>query len=187
MRLLNWFLLVAWFWHLAWGWNGVSLIPISNKPKDDAMSNFSVRQAVLSDLDALAPLFDGYRQFYQRESNLDAVRAFLLKRFEQGDSVLFIALDDSGAALGFTQLYPSFSSTSLARIFVLNDLFVASSVRKAGLGSLLLKASAQFAKAVGAIRLELSTALTNHTAQSVYQRNGWRKDEQFWVYQLKLV
>lgn len=150
------------------------------------MSKVKIRQAVLSDLDALVPLFDGYRQFYGSESDMDAVRAFLLKRFEHGDSVLFIVQDEAGAALGFSQLYPSFSSTALARIFVLNDLFVKQTARQLGVGSLLLNTAAQFAQSVGAIRLELSTAVTNHTAQAVYQRNGWQRDEEFWVYNLEL-
>lgn len=87
------------------------------------MSAITVRQAVLPDLGALAPLFDSYRQFYGRSSDLQAVRKFLLARFNHGESVVFIA-HEGNKPVGFTQLYPSFSSVSLARIFVLNYLFV---------------------------------------------------------------
>lgn len=83
------------------------------------MSNITVRQAVLSDLEALVPLFDGYRQFYGRASDLSAAHEFLPARFNHGESVLFIAHEDN-TPVGFTQLYPSFSSVSLARVFVLN-------------------------------------------------------------------
>ena len=88
------------------------------------MPDVLVRQAVLADLAVLAPLFDGYRQFYGRASDPAAAEAFLRARFDHGESVLFLATDDSGRPLGFTQLYPSFSSVSLARVFILNDLFV---------------------------------------------------------------
>ena len=142
---------------------------------------FTVRQAVLADLDALVPLFDGYRQFYGRASDLDATRTFLLARFNHGESILFIA-HDTKRAVGFTQLYPSFSSISLARIFVLNDLFVEEHSRKHGIGSMLLTAAIEFAQAMGAVRLTLSTATTNATAQSVYQAGGWARDEQYYVY-----
>ena len=80
------------------------------------------RQAVLADLEKIVPLFDGYRQFYGQPSDEAAVRGFLRKRFEQRDSVLFVA-EVEGRAVGFTQLYPTFSSVSMARTFVLNDLF----------------------------------------------------------------
>lgn len=73
------------------------------------MTSIIVRQAVLSDLAALAVLFDGYRQFYGRPSDVDAAKEFLAARFNHGESVLFIAFED-GVPVGFTQLYPSFSS-----------------------------------------------------------------------------
>lgn len=140
-----------------------------------------VRQAVLSDLDALAPMFDSYRQFYGRASDVAAAREFLAARFNHNESILFIA-HDGETSVGFTQLYPSFSSASLARIFVLNDLYVRESARGHGIATKLLSAAADYAKSLGAVRLTLSTATTNATAQSVYEAAGWKRDEQFYVY-----
>ena len=145
------------------------------------MSAITIRQAVLSDLEALAPLLDSYRQFYGRASDTHAAREFLLARFNHGESVLFIALE-GGNPVGFTQLYPSFSSVSLARTFVLNDLFVIERARKKGLGSKLMSAAVEFAGTLGAVRVSLSTATTNETAQALYQSAGWKRDEQFFVY-----
>lgn len=149
------------------------------------MSKFTVRQATLADLEALIPLFDGYRQFYGRATDQTSAREFLLARFNHGESVLFIAHEGENP-IGFTQLYPSFSSVSLARVFVLNDLFVQEQARKLGVGTKLIAAAAEFSKAVGAIRLTLSTATTNSVAQSVYATAGWKRDEQFYVYHLAL-
>ena len=87
------------------------------------MNDIAVRQAILSDIEALVPLFDSYRQFYGHETDISGARDFLPARFNHAESTLFIA-HDAGAAIGFAQLYPSFSSVSLARTFVLNDLFV---------------------------------------------------------------
>ncbi|WP_020158512.1 GNAT family N-acetyltransferase [Methylobacter marinus] len=145
------------------------------------MNTFSIRQAVVSDIDALAPLFDGYRQFYGRESDVRAAREFLLARFNHGESVVFIA-HDANVPVGFAQLYPGFSSVSLARTFVLNDLFVRENCRRKGIGSLLLAAAVEFGESLGAVRLSLSTAVGNETAQALYQSAGWRRDEQFFVY-----
>lgn len=149
------------------------------------MSNIAVRQAVLSDLEALVPLFDGYRQFYGRPSDIPAAREFLLARFNHGESVLFIAHEDN-TPVGFTQLYPSFSSVSLARVFVLNDLFVHEQARRKGAASKLMTAAIEFAKSLGAVRVSLSTATANETAQALYQSAGCKRDEQFFVYHLAI-
>jgi GNAT superfamily N-acetyltransferase len=138
----------------------------------------AIRQAVLADIDALSILFDGYRQFYGQASDLRAAKQFLLDRFQHGESVLFIAHEGT-VPVGLTQLYPSFSSVSLGRIFILNDLFVSEQGRRKGVGAALLAAAADFAQAVGAIRLALSTACTNTTAQGLYEAQGWQRDDDF--------
>jgi len=152
----------------------------------DRSPNIQVRQASVTDLEALVPLFDGYRQFYGKPGDLPLARAFLLERFEHNQSVIFIATQPDGSAVGFTQLYPSFSSVSAARTFLLNDLFVAPAARRSGVGIKLLEAAAQFGRAVGAIRLSLSTATDNKSAQALYVSQGWVRDSQFDVYSLSL-
>jgi GNAT superfamily N-acetyltransferase len=149
------------------------------------MSTVSVRQATAGEFHVVAPLFDAYRQFYGKTADLDGARRFLRDRLERAESVILVAFDGAEAA-GFTQLYPSFSSVSMARIFVLNDLFVAPGARRIGTGSALLEAAADFGRRNGAVRLALQTALTNRTAQSVYERLGWRRDAEFCSYQLEL-
>ncbi len=149
------------------------------------MSSTTVRQATILDLPQLVPLFDGYRQFYERPSDLAGAHAFLLERFRHAQSVVFLA-HEGGVPVGFTQLYPSFSSASMARIFILNDLFVNEDVRGKGVGRKLIGAAAEFAKAAGAVRLTLSTALTNSRAQAVYASLGWQRDQQFCTYNLAL-
>jgi GNAT superfamily N-acetyltransferase len=146
----------------------------------------TVRQATVGDLDVLAPLFDAYRQFYRKPSDLALARQFLLDRFQHNQSAVFVALAADGSAVGFTQLYPSFSSGSAARIFILNDLFVKPDARRTGAGRLLLQAAADYGRAVGAVRLTLSTEVTNETAQALYESAGWKRDMGFYVYNLPL-
>ena len=145
----------------------------------------TVRQAVLSDLESIATLLDAYRQFYGRSSDVTAARAFLLQRFNHSESVIFVAFLGTDP-VGFTQLYPSFSSVSLARIFILNDLFVSPNVRKKGVAKKLMHAAAEFAKSLGAVRMSLSTSVSNQTAQALYESMGWEKDDQFYYYHLPL-
>ena len=137
----------------------------------------SVR-AELDDLDALAPLFDAYRRFYGQTANLAGARAFLADRLKRGESVIFLAVVD-GAIVGFTQLYPSFSSVSMKRLWVLNDLFVTPDARKSGAGRALLERAERWAAETGAKGLTLSTQITNLTAQRLYEACGWTKDDEF--------
>lgn len=139
------------------------------------MNSITTRQAVLADIDALATLFDEYRQFYGCTSDTKAAHAFPVDRFAHGESILFLAFQ-ANEPIGFTQLYPNFSSISLGRTFILNDLFVHSSGRNKGVGTRFLHAATEYAKAIGAIRLSLSTATANITAQSLYQATGWQRD-----------
>lgn len=146
----------------------------------------SVRQAVVADLDRLAPLFDAYRVFYGKDSDLPLARGFLSDRFQRFESTVLLAeLGDE--AVGFTQLYPSFSSVSAARIFILNDLFVAPQARGSGAAAALLNSAADFGRRMGAIALSLSTDHSNHVAQKLYEREGWVRDDGFYNYRLALT
>ena len=144
-----------------------------------------IRQATALDIDALVPLFDGYRRFYRHPSEPDRIRKFLLDRFEHNQSVIFVAVKD-GTVVGFTQLYPSFSSGALARIFILNDLFVDRGGRRIGAGSALLQAAERYGRSVGALRLVLATEVTNTPAQSLYEKLGWKKNTEFCTFQITL-
>ena len=146
----------------------------------------TVLQATIHDVERLAPLFDAYRQFYGRTSDMNLARTFLFERFKHHESIVFIANSSTGAAIGFTQLFPSFSSTRAARTYVLNDLFVVPECRKLGVAKLLLTEAARFGRAAGAARLSLSTALTNLPAQRLYTSLGWKRDEAFCEYGLTL-
>ena len=141
----------------------------------------SVRQAVLADVPVVAPLFDAYRQFYGRAPDLAAAESFLRERFGHGESIVFLA-HAAEVPVGFTQLYPSFSSVSLARVFILNDLFVAPGLRRAGVGSALLDAAIAYARSFGAVRVTLNTDIANTTAQSVYEARGWKRDSEYYAY-----
>jgi GNAT superfamily N-acetyltransferase len=145
-----------------------------------------VRLAGLADLDALVPLFDAYRQFYGQPSDLGLARAFLQERIERRESVIFIALLESGAGAGFTQLFPSFSSVGATRTYLLNDLFVVAAARRAGIGGRLIAAAAAFGRQAGATRLTLSTGVANLRAQRLYEAVGWRRNSEFSEYVLPL-
>jgi GNAT superfamily N-acetyltransferase len=145
------------------------------------MSTVNVRQAVLADLEVIAELFNEYRQFQGKASDLAACRAFLHERFNHAESVVFLATK-GGQPAGFAQLYPSFSSTALARVFILNDLYVSKAGRRLGVGCALLAAVEEYAWSFGACRVSLNVTQGNTTAQELYGANGWVRDSEFFMY-----
>jgi ribosomal protein S18 acetylase RimI-like enzyme len=148
------------------------------------MAGIRIVRAGGTELDDLAPLFDGYRQFYGQRSDVAAARAFLRDRIDRDQSVIYVAYANPGDAAGFTQLYPSFSSVSLKPLWVLNDLFVRSDVRQGGVGRALLERARQHAADTRAKGLILSTAVTNKPAQALYESCGWQRDDEFLHYHL---
>ena len=144
-----------------------------------------VRRAGLEDLAILVPLYDGYRQFYRQPSDPALAERFLRERLSRGDSVIFLAEDESGT-LGFTQLYPIFSSISAAPAWVLNDLFVSPAARRSGAGRALLERARQHGIDTGARWLSLSTGRENREAQALYEKLGWVRDTEYYHYELPL-
>ena len=133
----------------------------------------------------VAPLFDAYRQFYRQASDPGGAADFLRQRIGRGESVVFLAVLD-GAAVGFTQLYPCFSSISLKRLWILNDLFAAPEARRRGVAKALMERARQLALETSAEGLALETAVDNHSAQKLYEELGWKRDEEFFRYFLRV-
>lgn len=138
-------------------------------------------RAQLQHTDLIAPLFDAYRQFYKADSDLEASREFIQQRLSNDESIIFLALDDE-QAIGFAQLYSLFASVALQSLWLLNDLYVHPSVRKAGVGEALMKEAEDFARETNSRGLFLRTATDNIPAQRLYERCGWVKDEKFYRY-----
>ena len=147
------------------------------------MSPVSIRRAGPADLDAAARLFTGYLRFYEKATPEADARVFIGERLAKQDSVFYLA-EAEGTALGFTQLYPAFASLSLAPSWILNDLYVAPGARGRGVGEALMQAARDLAVATGAAELMLQTARSNATAQRLYEKLGWVRDDEFLVYTL---
>ena len=145
-----------------------------------------ILEASITDVPLIAPLFDAYRVFYQAASDLDGATAFLSARLSAGQSRIFLAVQEGPVpvAAGFTQLYPSFSSVSMKRLWILNDLYVALAFRKAGVGAALMERARRFALEDGSKGLSLATQTGNATAQALYERQGYLKDTEFFHFHL---
>ncbi|MBV7434843.1 GNAT family N-acetyltransferase [Cardiobacteriaceae bacterium TAE3-ERU3] len=145
-----------------------------------------IKQAELADINVIANLFNQYRVFYGQATDLPLAKAFIGERMDNNESVLLLALDEENNALGFTQLYPNFSSVSACRVWTLNDLFVVQAARGQGVGRALMNAAKAYAKQTGARRLVLETAADNHTAQRLYESLGYQRESGVFHYSLSI-
>lgn len=152
------------------------------------MKQYAVVRAGLEDLDKIIPLFDEYRIFYRQESDRESARAFLEERLKAQESVIFLAVEAGeggvGRAVGFTQLYPSFSSVTMQRLWILNDLYVSAEAREGGAGALLMETARAYALETGTKGLTLTTWTDNFTAQRLYEKQGYIRDDEFYSYNL---
>jgi len=148
--------------------------------------NFEIVRAEHRHLETVAELFDAYRIFYHQKSDLKRGYDFLHARLSNLESVIFLALSPTGLGLGFTQLYPSFGSVSLCRLWILYDLFVAPEAREIGVGRALMDKAHRFTADSGAKMVELSTAVDNFQAQALYESLGYEKETEFYSYSLRL-
>ena len=147
------------------------------------MEDLTVRPAGPGDLDSASVLFDAYRQFYGAASDLAGSREFLAARLGRDESVVLLAFparsEGADEAVGFAQLYRSFSSVSMGEIVILNDLYVTPGWRGSGAGRRLVAEAVAYAEGAGAMRLELATQRTNQPALRLYQSLGFVPDTEF--------
>lgn len=137
-----------------------------------------IRRAKKKDIDQLSVLFDKYRIFYKQQPDIDSAKSFLKKRMKRKESVILVA-EERKNLIGFTQLFPIFSSVSMQRTWLLNDLYVDEKARGIGAATALLNAAREFAEETNSKWLLLQTAADNFTAQKVYEKNGWIKETDF--------
>jgi ribosomal protein S18 acetylase RimI-like enzyme len=141
-----------------------------------------IRQATVNDLDHLSQLFGQYRVFYGQPFEPDECRKFLAERLIKEESVIFISLDNE-AFTGFTQLYPSFSSVGMKKIWILNDLFVAAEHRQKGIAQDLINQVIKYSRLTGRRKVVLSTAHNNFSAQKLYEKLGFTRED-FYNYEI---
>ncbi|WP_100076978.1 GNAT family N-acetyltransferase [Chryseobacterium camelliae] len=130
------------------------------------------RKATLQDIGQLSELFDQYRIFYHKTSDVPAAEQFLTERIENGDSKIFVA-EIEERLVGFVQLYPLFSSTRMKRYWLLNDLFVNESYRGKGFSKELIEQAKEIAQSTDACGILLETGKSNDIGNKLYPSCGF--------------
>ncbi|GEN69746.1 MULTISPECIES: GNAT family N-acetyltransferase [Chryseobacterium] len=132
----------------------------------------NIRKAVANDLPQLAALFDQYRIFYHKESDIPSAEKFLQERLENKDSEIFVA-EENSELTGFVQLYPLFSSTRMQRYWLLNDLYVNENHRGKGYSKALIEASKELCRSSKACGILLETGKSNDIGNQLYPACGF--------------
>lgn len=146
----------------------------------------SIKKVSINEVEKAAVLFNAYRVFYKQESNLELAKEFLSSRIKNSESVIYCAFDEESKAVAFMQLYPSFSSVSAKKSWILNDLYVDEKHRRKGYARMLMQKAKELALETEAKAVSLQTAKDNKNAQSLYEDLGYIKDEEFYSYSLSV-
>ena len=132
-----------------------------------------IRKAKINDLEELVNAFEAYRVWYRKEPNQIEAKQFLKDRIEQQESVIFIATEND-KLLGFTQLYPIFSSTRLKRLWLLNDLFVYKNHRGKGISKMLIEKTKEHCRQTNGCAITLETEISNKIGNKLYPATGFK-------------
>ena len=146
-----------------------------------------IKQATTDNIEILTDLFEGYRNFYKKDADREGAKTFLQERIEKNESVIYLAYAENGEAVGFTQLYPLFSSTRMKKLWLLNDLYVAPEHRGKGFSKALLERAKAFAKETDACEVMLETAKTNDIGNQLYPSQGFELGTDFNWYHYDVV
>ena len=147
--------------------------------------NFIIKEAVVEDSEKVGEVFDLYRQFYKKDPDKIISIDYIKQRLTNKESTIFF-VEENNICIGIVQLYITFDSLELAKKIILYDLFVKSEYRKKGIGTMLMNVSKNFAEKNNISSIELSTAISNGTAQSLYESLGYERDTEFYNYYLSI-
>ena len=147
--------------------------------------NFIIKEATVEDSEKIGEVFDLYRQFYKKDPDKIISIEYIKQRLTNKESTIFFVEEDN-VCIGIVQLYVTFDSLELSKKIILYDLFVRSEYRNKGIGAMLMNASKDFAKNNGISGIELSTAISNGTAQRLYESLGYERDNEFYNYYLSI-
>jgi len=138
-----------------------------------------IRLAQHTDLNPLAALFNLYRRFYGQPDDLAKAKVFMEQRLKAGDAKIFVAEDEAKKILGFCQLYPTWSSVSMQKAWIFNDLYVKEEFRKMRVGKQLIEQAINFCRSTKAAWVTLQTAKDNTAGQSLYKKLGFVEENHF--------
>jgi len=143
-----------------------------------------IKKATILDLEEISKLFNQYRVFYNQKSDIKIAKNFICDRIKNSQSIIFYAINNKGEYLGFSQLYPVFSSVNVTKSLILNDLYVYCDFRKLGIANKLMNKVREYAIENNYSSISLETGKENTKAQSLYEKLGYERENNYYFYYL---
>lgn len=140
-----------------------------------------IRTASIDDVAELSLLFHAYRQLsvsLDHSATITESKNWLKDRIDNGEAAFLVA-ENNGSIIGFATLYQGFSSISLQKYWILNDLYVRDEARGLGVGSALMAEADKLAVGTNTKGIELETAISNTLAQSMYEKLGYVENTKY--------
>jgi GNAT superfamily N-acetyltransferase len=136
--------------------------------------NLTIRPVTTDDYDQWLPLWDGYNTFYGRSGPTalasEITQATWARFFDLDEPVHALVAESDGKLLGLTHYLYHRSTTTIAPVCYLQDLFTTEASRGKGVGRALINGVHEQAKFAGAARLYWLTHETNHKAMELYNK-----------------
>ncbi len=133
-----------------------------------------IRFVTRHDYERWLPLWDGYNAFYGRSgvTALDGeiTRMTWARFFDAYEPVHALVAESGGELLGLTHYLFHRSTTAIAPVCYLQDLFTVEAARGKGVGRALINGVYAQAQKAGSSRVYWQTHQTNQTAQELYNK-----------------
>jgi GNAT superfamily N-acetyltransferase len=137
-------------------------------------SSVAIRPATPADEAAWRPLWDGYNAFYGRTGPTvlpDAITKATWRRFfEENEPMFALVAEAEGRLVGFTHYLFHRSTTRLALVCYLHDLFTVPELRGRGIARALIHGVYQRAADAGVPRVYWQTQENNSDARHLYDK-----------------
>ena len=137
-------------------------------------SELTVRSVSRQDYDQWLPLWDGYNAFYGRSGATalapEITQMTWTRFFDAYEPVHGLVAESGGQLLGLTHYLFHRSTTAIAPLCYLQDLFASEAARGKGVGRALIDAVYHQARLAGSPRVYWQTHETNRTAMQLYDK-----------------
>lgn len=138
------------------------------------MTDTLVRPIARDDYAAWRPLWDGYNAFYKREGLTalpeEITAATWSRFFDAYEPVFALVAERGGELVGLVHYLLHRSTTQLAPVCYLQDLFTTEAARGSGVGRALIEGVYERARTAGIKRVYWQTHETNATAMRLYDQ-----------------
>lgn len=129
-----------------------------------------IREVRTEDFERWLPLWEGYNRFYERSIPDAVTRGTWARFFQPAEAMHALVAEQDGELTGMVHYLYHRSTSSLAPVCYLQDLYALPTLRGKGIGRALIEAVYEKARAAGSPRVYWLTQENNMVARQLYDR-----------------